>query len=148
MDAQTDPGFRCLHTCMLQRHIFTWHSSNYSFLTANVIWAAPSKNLFLGTRKQRRPRSACTSVQSDQGLHCLLKESLDTTECIKRQQRLDWYLVHVQDDLNFCTCSMMMMVWCFTSRPTLFKSYQDNGRMIMKGSVPWNTVQSWAEFLL
>ena len=30
---------------------------------------------------------------------------------------------------------MMMMIWCFTSLSTLFKSYQDDGRVIMKGSV-------------
>ena len=28
---------------------------------------------------------------------------------------------------------MMMMIWCLTSLSTLFKSYQDNGRMLMKG---------------
>ena len=30
---------------------------------------------------------------------------------------------------------MLMMIWCFTSLLTLFKSYQDDGRMIMKGSL-------------
>ena len=28
-----------------------------------------------------------------------------------------------------------MMVWCFMSISTLFKSYGDNGRLIIKGSV-------------
>ena len=36
---------------------------------------------------QWRPRSDCTKVQSDQGLHCLLTESLDTTECMNGEQR-------------------------------------------------------------
>ena len=49
---------------------------------------------------QSRPRSACTSTQSDQGLHCLLTESLDTTECMNGEQRPGWYFAHVQDDLN------------------------------------------------
>ena len=31
-----------------------------------------------------KPRSACAFAQSDQGLHCPLTESLDTTECKKR----------------------------------------------------------------
>ena len=29
---------------------------------------------------QRKPRSACASAQSDQGLHCPLTESMDSTE--------------------------------------------------------------------
>ena len=33
------------------------------------------------------------------------------------------------------TMIMMIMIWCFTSLSTLFKSYQDEGRLIMKGSV-------------
>ena len=40
------------------------------------------------------------------------------------------------------------MIWCFTSLSTLLKSYRDDGRMIMKGSVQWNAVQSWAVFRL
>ena len=32
------------------------------------------------------------------------------------------------------------MVWCFTSLSTLLKSYPDNGRVIMKGSVQWSTI--------
>ena len=32
--------------------------------------------------RQQSPRSVCSSGQSDQGLHCLLTESLDTTECM------------------------------------------------------------------
>ena len=35
---------------------------------------------------QRRPRSACASAQTDQGLRCPLTESLDTTECINGEQ--------------------------------------------------------------
>ena len=31
---------------------------------------------------QRKPRSDC----ADQGFHCRLTESLDTTECINREQ--------------------------------------------------------------
>ena len=40
------------------------------------------------------------SVQSDQGLHCLLTESLDTTECMNGEQRPGCYFVLTQDDLN------------------------------------------------
>ena len=31
----------------------------------------------------------CASVQTDQGLHCPLAESLDITECMNGEQRLD-----------------------------------------------------------
>ena len=48
---------------------------------------------------QRRPRSAWASAQSDQGLHCLLTESLDATECINGEQQ-PGYFGHAQDDLN------------------------------------------------
>ena len=34
----------------------------------------------------RRPRSDCASAQSDQDFHCLLTESLDTTECMNEEQ--------------------------------------------------------------
>ena len=40
-------------------------------------------------------------MQSDQGLHCLLTESLDITECMNRAEQMSgWYFAHVQDDLN------------------------------------------------
>ena len=39
----------------------------------------------------------------------------------------------------------MMMICCFMSLSTLFKSYRDDGRVITKGSVQWNTLQSRAE---
>ena len=34
----------------------------------------------------------------------------------------------------------------FTSFPTVYQSYQDNGKMIMKGCVQWNHVYSWEDF--
>ena len=36
----------------------------------------------------------------------------------------------------------------FTSLSALFRSYQDDWRVIKKGSVQWSAVQSWAEFWL
>ena len=55
------------------------------------------ENVSSGICGQRRPRSACASAQSDQGLHYLLTESADTTECM---QRPGGYFAHAQDDLN------------------------------------------------
>ena len=42
----------------------------------------------------------------------------------------------------------MMMILLFTSLSTLYMSYQDDGRAIMKGSVQYSVVQSRAEFCL
>ena len=54
----------------------------------------------VGICGQRRPRLACASAQSDQGLHCLLTESLDTTECMNAEQSSELYFAHEQGDLN------------------------------------------------
>ena len=54
----------------------------------------------LGICGQPRPRSACASAQSDQGLHYPLTESLDSTGCMNGEQRLGRYFVHAQHDLN------------------------------------------------
>ena len=56
---------------------------------------------------QRRPRSACASAQSDQGLQSPLKVSLDTTECMYGEQRPGWYFAHAQGDLNMCIFRML-----------------------------------------
>ena len=42
------------------------------------MWAAPCINMTSDIGRQRRPKSACASIQSDQGLHCPLTESLNT----------------------------------------------------------------------
>ena len=39
-------------------------------------------------------KAACT------GLHCPLTDSLDTPECLNKEQRPWWYFAHEQDDLN------------------------------------------------
>ena len=46
--------------------------------------AVPCENVSSCICGQPRPRSACASAQSDQGLHCPLTESLDTIDCINR----------------------------------------------------------------
>ena len=42
----------------------------------------------------------------------------------------------------------MMMVWCFTSLSTWFKSYLDDGRVILKGSVQWSTIVAFMNWIL
>ena len=47
---------------------------------------------------QWRPRQPCTSAQSDQGPHCPLKESLDTTDCMNGEQMTGWYFAHAWNE--------------------------------------------------
>ena len=54
-----------------------------------MTWAEPCDIVSSGICGQWRPRSACASAQSDQGLRCPLPESLDTIECIKETKDLD-----------------------------------------------------------
>ena len=46
-------------------------------------------------------------MQSDQGLHCMLTESLDTTECMDGEQDLPGTCVYAQDDLNLSILCML-----------------------------------------
>ena len=66
---------------------------------SRVIWAEPCENVSSGICKQQKPRSACTSLQSDQGLHYLLTESLDITECMNGEGKPRQYFAHVLDNL-------------------------------------------------
>ena len=86
-----------------------------------------------------------------------------------RPEILHLDLQHVKCDLHlyqtalkydFCTSSPLQwtfeisfmkifdgwMTCDFTSFPTVYQSYQDNGQMIMKGCVQWNRVYGWEDF--
>ena len=52
------------------------------------------QNMPSGIYEQWKLRSSCAFMQSDQGFHCPLTKSLDTTECMKEEQR------HAQVDQN------------------------------------------------
>ena len=52
----------------------------------------------LGICRQQRPRSACAYAQSDQDLHYSLTESMDTIECINREQMPGWDFKHTRDE--------------------------------------------------
>ena len=69
------------------------------------------ENMSFGTCRQQRPRSAFSSMQSDQGLHRPLTESLDTTECMNGEQL---YFANVHDDLNLhilCMFEDAFSIW-------------------------------------
>ena len=69
-------------------------------IKGTLTWAVPCENGSSGICGERRPKSACAFAQSDQGLHCLLTELLDTTECMHGEQRPGCYFAHAHDDLN------------------------------------------------
>ena len=78
----------------------TIHRRQRGIFFITIKWAALCENISSGICGQRRPRSACASALSDQGLHCPLKESLDTTECINGEQMPGSYFAHAQNDAN------------------------------------------------
>ena len=50
-----------------------------------------------GYMRTAKTQSSLRIHAVDQGLHCPLKESLDTTECWNGEQRLGQYLAQAQD---------------------------------------------------
>ena len=62
------------------------HHNKVFEILGHLLCAVPCKNMFSGICRQQRPRSACASVQSDQGFQCRLTESLDTIEFINGEQ--------------------------------------------------------------
>ena len=65
------------------------------------------QNVSSGIYGQQRPRSDCAFAQSDQGLHCPLTESLDTTGCMLRDCGISWVYL-----LLF---SLSLFTWAFNN---------------------------------
>ena len=53
---------------------------NALLMGTHNLWAEQCENVSLGICLEQRPSSACTSVQSDQDLHCLFIESLGAVD--------------------------------------------------------------------
>ena len=62
------------------------------------VWITPCENVSRRICGQRRPRSACASAQSDQGLRCPLTETSDIIECINEEQMPRWDFAHAWDE--------------------------------------------------
>ena len=62
---------------------------------------------------------------SDLGLHCLLMPTSQNTKG-------KYGKIEMRNDAGLVYMSLL----------TLFKSYRDNGKIIMKCSLQWNTIQS------
>ena len=71
-----------------RRHIFSFGHFKPNDYALDVYYFGRNmvKRVF-GICGQRRPRSACASAQSDQGLHCPLTELSDTIDCVNGRQR-------------------------------------------------------------
>ena len=69
------------HSFRLDR-VFTRHNMYLHYCE----WMLQGQNVSSGICEQRRPRSACASSQSDQGLRCPLTESLDNIKCMNAEQ--------------------------------------------------------------
>ena len=65
-----------------------------------MIYGLPHAKTCLHAQAEQRLKSVWASAQSDQDLHCPLKEPLDITECMNGEQRPGWNFVNAQDDLN------------------------------------------------
>ena len=96
---QKKKGKRKLYTCTPSITV-TINQNSRESLDRNDKCPALCKNVSSDICGQRRPRSACASAQSDQGLHCPLTKSLATTECMNREQVAGWYFARAQDDVN------------------------------------------------
>ena len=88
------------------RHFFNLIVNIFLILQEHI-WATPCQNVSLGFCQQRKPRSACTFAQSDQGLCCPLTDSLDTTECFSGEQMPTWDFKHMQDYVNLGILHML-----------------------------------------
>ena len=60
------------------------------------VYAAQCERVSSDICRPRRPRSACASAQSVQGIHCKLKESLNTIDCMNGEQRPGWYFTNAR----------------------------------------------------
>ena len=70
--------------------------------------------------------------------------------CSQREQILTFKSSPMRREIFMCQgyFPWQCIYWCFMSLSTLIRSYWDDTGVIMKSSVQWITVQSWAEFCL
>ena len=66
----------------------------------SISWTAPCEIVSSGICRQRGPRSACASAQSDQGLRCPQTDSSDIIECLSAEQMPGCDFAPVQNDVN------------------------------------------------
>ena len=122
------------------RYLMVAYTPTSPFPTEEVMFLGRAmRKVSPGICAQRRPRSPCTSAQSDQGLHCPLTESLDTTEsvngenrpafyCFALQANLEWYCSHLPQchfshgEAHVHVFGLLFPNWarCYSTFDTLF----------------------------
>ena len=109
LQKSTDLDLHCLQRQGISGFSRTWVNNLY-ILQRHIaylnIWAPLRKNVPLDHVRTVKAQIRLHNAQSDLGLHCLLTESLDTTEYINGEQRPRWYLANAQDDLNLHILSL------------------------------------------
>ena len=64
----------------------------------------PGETVFEHMRKEKA-KSACAYMQSDQGFHCLLTDSFDTTDCINGEHM-------PRSDFCMCRMNLNLPIFC------------------------------------
>ena len=134
------------------------------FLSVLIIkWAAPCKNYVFGACGKWRPRSACTSMQFNKDFHCLLVESLDTTDIMNRDKLNLRILCTLEEIFRLTLLKKFSLVfhcgwnyigsvlypnyviaeWFMYPKPShfrshIFKSFCSQKRLIVVTSFRWN----------
>ena len=76
---------------------------------------------------QQKTRSDCAFSQFDQGVHCSVTDSLDTTECMNGEQRPGWdFARHVQDDLTLQILRMFEGTFSLDMARIIWKPWEKN----------------------
>ena len=74
-------------TFLLKKKSVQFRGMNYNDIIIDYYMGHTMQKGSSDICRQQRPRPAYTSMQSDQGLHCSLTESLDTIDCMNGKQR-------------------------------------------------------------
>ena len=101
----------------------------YIKTTILIKWVEPCEKAFSSTYGQQRPRSACASAQSDQGLRCPLTESLVTIWCINGEGMPGWDFAQAWDE--------SASVHIAHARKHFFARRRPNGSRFYKKQMTW-----------
>ena len=100
--------------CSLVLGLCCWYMS-YNMRKCTVYYGWHQAKTCLGICGHWRPWSDCASAESDQGLHCPLTKSLNTTECMSGEQRPGWdfaYMLDESESVCFVHVQRHLFPWC------------------------------------
>ena len=89
-------------------------------------WGASCENVSSSLCGPQRPRPACASAQSDQGLCCSQTESLDTVDSIEyfNGEQCPDETAHVEDDVNPHILRMLKDTFSLDASSSFFRQYK------------------------